>query len=229
MASFHPVSENSYLILFGDKISEPVLEQVSLFTTQITAVLGDKLVDITPSYTSVLLRFNPMSLDYAELEQLLTDTLTHLETGTPSPISSEVTQLPVFYAAQTGPDLYSLSREKQLSVAEIIKIHSQTVYRIYAIGFSPGFPYLGVVDPRIQAARLSTPRLKVPKGSVGIADNQTGIYPQQTPGGWRIIGNCPIPLFDKDKGSKLSVGGSIQFQPITEAEFLRLGGNYNDS
>ena len=135
-------------------------------------------------------------------------------------------ELPLYYSLESGPDLKRLAARAKLSIAEVISIHQQTEYTVFAMGFSPGFAYLGEVDPRISAPRLDTPRQQVAKGSVGIADRQTAIYPAQSPGGWNIIGLCPAPMFDLNKQPSTLVkpGDTVCFKAIDRMQFIQLGG-----
>ena len=135
--------------------------------------------------------------------------------------------LPTLYHPAVAADLVNLADQKQLSVDEVVDLHSQRIYFAYANGFSPGFSYLGDVDHRIAIERLSTPRRRVPGGSVAIADHQTAVYPKASPGGWHIIGRCPTPLFDPQQTppTLISVGQRVKFQPIDSDEFQRLGGD----
>jgi KipI family sensor histidine kinase inhibitor len=134
--------------------------------------------------------------------------------------------LPVYYSTESGADLEHLAEQAELSIADVIALHSGTEYRVYAIGFAPGFAYLGHVDPRIAAPRLPTPRQKVPRGSVAIADRQTAVYPAASPGGWNLIGNCPQRLFDPHAKPVMpvAVGDRVRFEAITRERFLARGG-----
>ncbi|MBD3831176.1 MAG: carboxyltransferase domain-containing protein, partial [Arcobacter sp.] len=138
----------------------------------------------------------------------------------------KIVEIDVYYGTEVGFDLEYLSSKTTLSIEEIIKIHSNKLYDVYAIGFLPGFAYLAKVDEKIAFPRLSTPRKIVPKGSVAIADFQTAIYPQQSPGGWNIIGKTTFELFDKklENLSPLNVGDKVKFNPISKEEFLVQGG-----
>ena len=135
-------------------------------------------------------------------------------------------RLPVWYASESGPDLDALAERANMSVSDVIDLHASTEYRVYAIGFAPGFAYLGQVDERIAAPRLSTPRQSVPRGSVAIADRQTAIYPAASPGGWNLIGRCPTRMFnpDADPCMPVQVGDRVSFEPIDKERYLELGG-----
>ena len=138
----------------------------------------------------------------------------------------KIITMDVYYGLEVGFDLEKISLEKSLSIDEIIQIHTSLIYDVYAIGFLPAFAYLGRVDEKLATARLSTPRTLVPKGSVAIADNQTAVYPQQSSGGWNIIGKTAFELFDKnlENLSIFEVGNKVKFNPISNKEFLFQGG-----
>lgn len=179
--------------------------------------------DLVPAYNTLRI-FVPFPKVYPQvLERVISDAL---QAGPQYNAQSgqRHLSLPCWYDHESGPDLARLCSEKKLSQQELIALHSERDYRVYAIGFTPGFPYLGPVDGRLASARLSSPRLKVAWGSVGIADTQTGIYPSASPGGWNIIGRCPIPLFynDQEKPSLLEVGDTVQFEPVSRSQYLRL-------
>jgi inhibitor of KinA len=130
-------------------------------------------------------------------------------------------KIPVCYAKRFAPDLEELAAGKNLTVANVIHLHTASTYRVYMIGFLPGFPYMGKVDSCIATPRRSSPRTGIPAGSVGIAGQQTGIYPLSSPGGWNIIGRTPLQLFDKNRDHPvlLQPGDNITFYSITEDEF----------
>jgi KipI family sensor histidine kinase inhibitor len=134
--------------------------------------------------------------------------------------------LPVYYAPESGEDLERLAANAGLSIEDVIAIHSGGNYRVYAIGFAPGFAYLGEVDERIAAPRLPTPRQRVPRGAVAIADRQTAVYPAVSPGGWNLIGRCPVRMFDPDATPSMpvAVGDRVRFEPVSRQRFLELGG-----
>jgi KipI family sensor histidine kinase inhibitor len=133
----------------------------------------------------------------------------------------------VYYAAEVGEDLEPLAARAGLSTDEVIALHCGTDYRVYAIGFAPGFAYLGQVDERIAAPRLATPRLKVPRGAVAIADRQTAVYPAVSPGGWNLIGRCPVRMFDPNAEPimPVAVGDRVRFESVSRERFLALGGD----
>ena len=134
--------------------------------------------------------------------------------------------IPGYYGEEVGLDLVLIAERSGLSIAEVIECHCAKIYDVYAIGFSPGFAYLGEVDDAIACPRKVTPRKSLPKGSVGIADQQTAVYPKDSPGGWQIVGRTPVELvdFQAEKITPFTVGGRVKFEPIDREQFVTLGG-----
>lgn len=232
MTAIEIASENSLIVYFGDRngmhISAELSDEIAATTAQVKLRLGQHLIDLVPSYASLLVIFNPLSCDHLWVKQQLRKALA--EPQQEHRESSKLVRLPVFYSTQYGPELELLARNADLSIDQTIALHCATQYRVYAIGFAPGFAYLGEVDERLAAPRLSTPRLKVPKGAVAIADRQTAVYPAQSPGGWNLIGLCPQPMFDaqQEPHMPVSVGDRIQFYAIDQQEFLTMGGQLHE-
>ncbi len=177
------------------------------------------VLETVPTYRSLLIIYNRLALSPLNLKERLE----RLE-GTLQQISfpePKLTRIPVVYGGSYGPDLDYVAQYHQISPEEVIRLHCSTPYLIYMIGFMPGFPYLGKLPESLVTPRLKTPRLSVPAGSVAIAQNQTGIYPMESPGGWQIIGRTPVKLFapDNDPPVLLKMGDSVQFYPISEEAF----------
>ena len=217
--------EDALIVYLGKEPSPEVAAAVQAATQAIRTALGDNLVDVVPSYASVLVVFNLLRCDHLAVRNALQKALGDLRDG-PSQDSRLVT-LPVYYDPEVGPDLEALACRADMSIDAVIDCHSRTEYRVYAIGFAPGFAYLGQVDERIAAPRLDTPRQSVPKGSVAIADRQTAVYPAASPGGWNLIGRCPTQMFDPlaTPTMPVQVGDRVHFHPIDRSEFLELGGS----
>lgn len=155
--------------------------------------------DIYPTYKSLVINYDNLAIDYQALKNKIEPLIFEIIDNYDKNVSNDkVLEIPVKYGGEFGPDLKIMSKKLNISEESIINIHSSAIYRIYMIGFMPGFPYLGGLDERISFPRLSTPRIKVPAGSVGIAGKQTGIYPFESPGGWNIIGRTELSLFDVD-------------------------------
>lgn len=216
--------ENSLIIYFGEETSPAVSAQVQQATGILEEVLADVLIDLVPSYASLLVIFDPMVTDHLYIRRQIREHLSNL--GSEQAAEGNLVELPVYYSTESGPDLEDMAARTGLKVAEIIELHQAEEYRVYAIGFAPGFAYLGEVDQRIASPRLSTPRQKVPRGAVGIADRQTAIYPAESPGGWNLIGLCPVRMFDPEAQPSMpvAVGDRVRFKAIDRDEFIALGG-----
>ena len=217
--------ENSLILYFGDRPSDAIASQVAQVIVQLRLSIGEVLIDLVPSYASLLVIYNPVISDHHLVRGAMRAALDSLTVSNAQQPGSLVI-LPVYYSVESGPDLQGLADGAGLSVDEVVAIHQQTEYRVYAIGFAPGFAYLGEVDERIATSRLATPRQKVPRGSVAIADRQTAVYPAQSPGGWNLIGLCPQRMFDPNltPSMPVQVGDRVRFDAIDQQAFLALGG-----
>lgn len=216
-----PQSETALIFYFEDAADASLAVEIADFAEQLrNSVRG--IVESIPSTASLYVEFHILKTDAEQIERELRK---RLESHTPILHSNELLELPVYYHPEVGPDLEALALSHQLSISEVIQIHSETVYNVASLGFAPGFAYLAGLDPRIATPRLSKPKI-VAKGSLGIADEQTAIYPAASPGGWSIIGNCPQPLFDPsaEQITPFRVGMQVKFTPITRDQFLDLGG-----
>ena len=177
---------------------------------------------VIPAYRNLAVVYDPTLVSF----KTLTEALTALESGLEGAERAEprTVDIPVCYGGRLGPDLAFVAQHHHLTEEEVVRIHSRTLYPIYAVGFAPGFCYLGGLDPRLHTPRLPTPRTLVPAGSVGIAEAQTGVYPSDSPGGWRLIGRTPLSLFNPSRPDPFlyQAGDRIRFVPISEADFHRL-------
>lgn len=216
--------ENAVIIYVSDKISPEISAQVQALKASVEANLSNVLIDLVPSYASLLVIYDVFKIDFlsikSKLKQIVSDLISSdLEIGS-------LITLPVYYDTESGPDLERLANSAELSIEQFIDCHQQREYRVYAIGFAPGFAYLGEVDKRIAAPRLSTPRPRVPRGAVGIADQQTAVYPASSPGGWNLIGLCPVQMFNPDSTPSMpvAVGDRVQFEAISRDRYLAMGG-----
>lgn len=220
--------EQAFILYFAEQTSAQVAAQIQAATQALVELVGHSLIDLVPSYASLLIIFDDNQLEFYQARQLVLDRIRQAALQTEEAESQAGNQiiLPVYYDAESGPDLDDLARAKALTTDEIIRLHHEQEYRVYAIGFAPGFAYLGELDERLAAPRLSTPRKAVPKGAVAIADRQTAVYPSVSPGGWNLIGRCPVPMFDvaKTPSMPMTTGDRIKFEPISKAEFIAMGG-----
>ena len=219
------VGENSLIIYISQAPDERTIQKIALINRQLHEKLNKFIIDSIPSYISLLVTWDNLIIDYMNFKKKLVECLKNIAFEN-SPIKRDILKVPVYYSNVTGPDLENLAHQKHISTKELIEIHQNREYLVYAIGFAPGFAYLGNVDEKIAAPRKSTPRLKIPAGSVGIADQQTAIYPNSSPGGWNIIGRCPLELFKigKDNDFRFSVADRVRFFSIDRNKYLSLGG-----
>lgn len=219
-----PVSIDSLMLYFhGDNV-----EQANVFCYQWARGLAKAqaqlpwLKEIVPAYDSLMLVFDAFVIDSHQVYQALTHmaaTLGSKEQENEQDTGA-VKTLPVWYGAPTANDLAQVSEHTGLSQDEVIRLHSETTYRVFAVGFAPGFAYMGETPKVLHCPRLATPRKKVPKGAVAIADNQTAVYPLSSPGGWHLLGLCPLALVDSHSHSAyLNVGDKVKFTSISEYAF----------
>ncbi len=215
--------DRALLMELSDAIEPACNEKIGLMVKRLESRGVKGLTEILPTYRSILFYYDPMLTDYyafqAEIKKIYDD----LGVGA-SEANYRILHIPVLYGGDMGPDLGFVADHNGLSREEVIKIHTEPEYLVYMLGFTPGFSYLGGLDPRIFTPRLETARLKIAKGSVGIADKQTGIYPIESPGGWRLIGRTPIDLYDpeKDPPVLLRAGDHLKFKSIDPDEYRAL-------
>lgn len=217
-----PLSESALTVEFGETIDIRTNELVLAFSAVVTQAAIPGFLEVVPTYRSATVYFDSLVTDVAAITERLRALMT--QPTIPASHHPKTHPIPVWYGGSAGPDLVDVARQAGLTPTEAGRLHASVTYRVYMLGFSPGFPYLGTVPDRIAAPRLSTPRKQIPAGSVGIAGTQTGIYPQASPGGWRIIGRTPVLLFSltRAKPFLLAPGDRVQFVPIDEKEFKHL-------
>jgi inhibitor of KinA len=219
---FLPGGDRAFFIEFGDTIDPELNRRVRRLMLTIQEAKLPELVEMVPAYRSLLVYYDPRRISLEKLRAKLEILAEKTEAGElPEP---KVTEIPTAYGDEYGRDLEFVAEYNGLSPEEVIRLHAGKVYLIYMLGFIPGFAYLGGVSPRIGTPRLPTPRVKIPAGSVGIAGNQTGIYPVESPGGWRLIGRTPIELFhpEKEPPALLQMGNYVKFVQITAEAFNRI-------
>lgn len=219
-----PMSEDTVLITFGQTIDPELTPVISAWCDAIRRELGNLVTDLVPSYTSITLHYDALSADFLRIISILRELPDCVSNADPGSQGRQI-ELPVWYHPSVGPDLKALAEACNLTVDQVIDRHTGTTVQVYAIGFSPGFGFMGQVDPAIARPRLARPRVRVPGGSVGIANRQTAVYPSPSPGGWQLIGRCPTPLFSETDLALLSVGDRVRFRAVDHNTFLALGGD----
>lgn len=220
------------MVEFEPEINEKLLGKILFCKTVIEEYYIELKVEVINTYNSLLIYYN------SDIEDVYSEVLIVKElldtTNIPKKVNSLIYHIPVCYDLDFGLDLEYLANQKKCSVLEIIRLHTQPVYTVYFIGFLPGFLYLGGLDKALQISRKEQPRMKVEKGAVGIGENQTGIYPKSSPGGWQIIGNSPVDFFDRntEPPCELLAGDKVKFYSISRKEFDEISeeislGNFN--
>lgn len=215
---FRPMGDRSLLVELGEKIAPDVNRRVQELMLQLQQARLPGVREFAPGYRSLLVVFDPLTLSPAELKARITDVAGRpASAGLPQ---AKLLTVPVFYGGEYGPDLEGVAGHLGISTDEVIRLHTETMYRVYMIGFTPGYPYMGELPAALAVPRRSTPRTRVPKGSVGIAQRQTGIYSVESPGGWQIIGWTPIELFDPTRQlpSLLEMGDRVKFEAVRQVE-----------
>jgi inhibitor of KinA len=221
---FRLVGDRGLLVEYGDTIDPEINRKVRTVALALEKTQAAGIIEVIPTYRSLMIVYDPVVTQVERLEEVLRKVEEYwgeLEIPLPKHID-----IPVCYGGDFGPDIDFVAETHGLSRNEVISIHSGTTYRIYMIGFTPGFPFLGGLPEVLHTPRLETPRLLVPAGSVGIANNQTGVYAIESPGGWRLIGRTPVKLFDPSRESPFlyRAGDLIRFKSIARDEFHRLAG-----
>jgi KipI family sensor histidine kinase inhibitor len=206
-----PLGDSALLVQLGDEIDITIYQRVHALSTLITLSPLDGVIETVPAYSTLLIHYDPLILSSTEVQNWLRGKLDQAEdTKLRKPRQVEV---PVKYGGEYGVDLQFVADYHHLHVEDVIRIHSNQTYTVYMMGFTPGFPYMGKLDDAIVTPRLETPRTHVPAGTVAIAGSQTGIYPIDSPGGWRLIGHTLSRLFDPASESPFlfSPGDAVRF------------------
>ena len=227
--SFRPLGDRCLRVGFGDTFDDGLAERIRSWCRSLARARLAGVVEWVPSYTAVTLAYEPRVICYAAL----CDALSTLRIdGDEDPAPRRRLVIPVLYGGEAGSDLPEVAAHACMTADEVVQRHSAPAYRVVMIGFAPGFPYLSGLDPALAVPRLDRPRVRVPAGSVGIGGEQTGVYTLATPGGWRIIGRTPVPLFDpgREPPSLLAPGDEVRFLPMDHGacaaleESLQAGG-----
>ena len=219
-AKYLPVGDKALLVEFGNTISLDINRKVHALDHAIAQLQPQGVLECVPTYRSLLVYYDPLKTNYEQLVFRFRDVEARLHEFEVSTYK-RIVEIPTIYGGEYGPDLKYVAESHSLSEDEVVRFHNRREYTVYMIGFVAGFPYLGVVADEIATPRLKTPRLRVPAGSVGIAEKQTGIYPCESPGGWQIIGRTPVKLFDPKEHPPALIHPAdiVKFKPISKKEF----------
>jgi len=219
------VAIDCLMVRLFDAIDEANMPWMLAANARLRESFGHGLIDLVPSYTTLMIHYDLMQLNPDQAHALIHQALADLAPD-PQAIGKRHV-LPVWYDLSVGPELSLLAKRSGMSISEVIACHSEREYQVFALGFAPGFAFMGLVEEILAAPRLNTPRKRVAAGSVGIAERQTAAYPVVSPGGWNLIGRTPSKLFDRQREgySLMQPGDSVCFASIDHAEFVRLGGD----
>lgn len=221
-ARFLLTGDRSLTVEFGNAISPDINRRIRAFNIALQQSGIEGIIETVPTYRSIAVHYRPEVIRHRELTRRLSDLIDRLDSIELPP--TYVLEVPVLYGGEMGPDIDFVAEHSGKSTEEVINIHSSQEYLIYMLGFTPGFTYLGGLDKAIATPRLTTPRVKIPGGSVGIAGEQTGVYPIDSPGGWQLIGRTPVKMYDPERAQPIlpEAGAYIKFKPITEGEYERI-------
>jgi inhibitor of KinA len=213
--------DSALIVEFDERIDPEVNARAIACAEAIQAAHVAGVRDIVPTYRSVAVYFDPLRTDHDALIGCLEREAASFRPA--AAVERAPVRIPVCYGGDLGPDLTGVASFARMGESDVVRLHAETIYRVFMLGFVPGFAYLGVVDERIAMPRRATPRVRVPAGSVGIAGGQTGVYSAETPGGWQLIGRTPLKPFDAARADPflMKAGDAVQFYPIGRAEYDR--------
>ncbi|HRH59402.1 MAG TPA: 5-oxoprolinase subunit PxpB [Chitinophagaceae bacterium] len=222
-----PLGDHALIIRFVDLINDSVHQQILFLFQQLQKQPVTGMLDLIPAYTSLAVVYDVMVVNkeapaFSAYQYIKKQVENLMEKSDWSfELRKRIIRIPVCYDSSFGIDLEEMAAQKRMSTDKIVRLHTETSYHVYMIGFLPGFAYMGIVDAQIAMPRKNSPRQKVPAGSVGIAGKQTGVYPFDSPGGWNIIGKTPLQMFNKNSKEPclLQPGDEIIFEPVSLQEF----------
>lgn len=214
-----PAADCSVVVEFGNVISTEINTVISGFVKAMSERSIDGVIEVIPTFRSALVTYNPRHISYNKLCNEINDRISNMDVSDNE--SRRTIEIPVCYGGEFGPDLSFVAAHSGMSEEEVVALHSSKSYLIYMLGFQPGFPYLGGLDPKLFTPRLSSPRSLIPAGSVGIGGEQTGLYPVASPAGWQIIGTTPVKAYNPHRTPAIpyEAGDHIKFIPISVEEF----------
>lgn len=221
--SIQAAGPQALIIRFGNEIDAAITPVISAARDRLATQLAGEFIELLPGYTTLMVTYDVLKHDFTGISALVNDALQDL---TVMVSNSRLLEIPVFYDPEVGWDLQRVADHHAISIDDVIRRHSNQIYQVFAIGFAPGFAYLGNVADNLATPRLDSPRRHVPEGAVAIADKQTAVYPLATPGGWNIIGRTHLKMLDRDLPDlcPLKVGDKVRFIPVSREVFLAAGG-----
>lgn len=213
-----PLGDAALTVEFGDRIDPAINGRVIALAEMLRLAPFAGMIETVPTFRSLLVHYDPLQLNFATLASRLRQHLDDLQGGQ---IRTREVTIPVCYGGDLAPDLPEVAVLTGLAADEVVRLHASATYRVYMIGFLPGFPYMGVLPERLRLPRLATPRLRVPPRTLAIATDMTAIYPLESPGGWRLIGTVPVDLFDitRDPPALLRPGDCVRFRAVERRAF----------
>lgn len=225
--SFSPLGDQAIVIEVGKEINDETHNQIRAIVSLLETDPPQWMTEFIPAFTTVSVGYNPLQISYEEAKSELAALMKRASAIKPP--QPRTIEIPVCYGGEYGPDLEFVAQHNGLSAEEVIRVHTSGIYTVHMIGFAPGFPYLGGMSGKIAAPRRETPRAQIPERSVGIAGNQTGVYPISTPGGWQLIGRTPLRLFlpDQEIPSLLRMGDSVSFRQISDEDYQEMEADEN--
>jgi KipI family sensor histidine kinase inhibitor len=220
---FLPAGDSALVLEFGSEISEAINREIRFVTAALDRAKLPGVLDLTPTYRSILVNFDPLVTPASGITDFVTQILKNKEESSEAS-GGEVIEIPVLYGGEAGPDLEFICGHTKLDREEVIRRHSSVEYLVYMLGFTPGFAYLGGMPKELATPRLLKPRAVIPAGSVGIAAAQTGIYPVESPGGWQLLGRTPLKVFNYERSDPflLSAGDYLKFAPVSKEEYAAI-------
>lgn len=215
------IGDQGFVVELGDEIDPGVNARVRRLAHAVTEQLGHDVLEVVPTYRSLLVLHDPLRVPRGRLVERVQALVAELPDEAHAESAGRLVHMPACYGGPFGPDLEAVARHTNLDPGEVVALHSGATYRVYMLGFTPGFGYFGGLPAKLETPRLDTPRPRVPAGSVAIGGQQTGIYPVESPGGWRLIGRTPVRLFDAGSTTPflLQAGDRVRFEPIAPEAF----------